>query len=82
VRYAFAHKGLTPRVVDTRFAGVDRIVLHGRSITFQMAEVMVQSGMFQQILAAIAALRPLPPAQRHRIDRRLTQVNARMSSES
>ncbi len=38
-----------------------RIVRHGRSITFQMAEVMVPRGLFQSILAAIAALRPLPP---------------------
>ena len=37
-----------------------RIVRHGRSITFQMAEVMVSRDLFQQILDAIAALRPLP----------------------
>lgn len=37
-----------------------KIVRHGRSITFQMAEVMVPRGLFQQILTAIAALRPLP----------------------
>ena len=36
---------------------------HGRSITFQMAEVMVPRALFQKILAAIAALRPLPPAR-------------------
>jgi len=40
-----------------------KIVRHGRSIMFQMAEVMVSRGLFQQILDAIAALRPLPPAQ-------------------
>jgi hypothetical protein len=40
-----------------------RIVHHGRSITFQMAEVMVPRSLFQQILAAIAALRPSPPAR-------------------
>ena len=40
-----------------------RIVRHGRSITFQMAEVMVSRGLFQQILDAIAALRPLTPAR-------------------
>ena len=40
-----------------------RIVCHGRSITFQMAEVMVSRGLFQQILAAMAALRPSPPAR-------------------
>jgi hypothetical protein len=37
-----------------------KIVRHGRSITFQMAEVMVSRGLFQQILDAIAALRPSP----------------------
>jgi Transposase DDE domain group 1 len=36
-----------------------KIVTHGRSITFQMAEVMVSRGLFQQILDATAALRPL-----------------------
>ena len=40
-----------------------RIVRHGRSITFQLAEVMVPSGLFRKILAAIAALRPSPPAR-------------------
>src|ERR687883_691915 len=35
-----------------------RIVRHGRSITFQMAEVMVPRGLFRELLAAIAALRP------------------------
>ena len=40
-----------------------KIVRHGRSITFQMAEVMVPRGLFEQILSAIAALRPLPPAR-------------------
>jgi Transposase DDE domain group 1 len=39
-----------------------RIVRHGRSITFQMAEVMVPRDLFQKILDAIAALRPLTPA--------------------
>jgi hypothetical protein len=37
-----------------------KIVRHGRSITFQMAEVMVSRGLFQQIPDAIAALRPSP----------------------
>jgi hypothetical protein len=41
-----------------------RIVRHGRSIASQMAEVMVPRGLFRQILAAIAALRPLPPPAR------------------
>ena len=40
-----------------------RIVRHGRSVTFQMAEVMVSRSLFQEILAAIAALRPTPPAR-------------------
>jgi hypothetical protein len=40
-----------------------RIVRHGRSITFQMAQVMVPRGLFAQILAAIATLRPTPPAR-------------------
>jgi Transposase DDE domain group 1 len=39
-----------------------KIVRHGRSITFQMAEVMVPRDLFQKILDAIAALRPLPVA--------------------
>ena len=39
-----------------------KVVRHGRSITFQMAEVMDPRELFQQILDAIAALRPsLPP---------------------
>ena len=40
-----------------------RIVRHGRSVTLQMAEVMVPRALFGQILDAIAALRPLPPAR-------------------
>jgi hypothetical protein len=40
-----------------------RIVRHARSVTFQMAEVMVSRSLFQQILAAIAVLRPSPPAR-------------------
>jgi hypothetical protein len=40
-----------------------KIIRHGRSITFQMAEVVVPRALFQQILAAIAALRPLSPAR-------------------
>ena len=39
------------------------IFCHGRSITFQMAEVMVSRGLFQQIIDAITALRPLPQAR-------------------
>jgi hypothetical protein len=40
-----------------------RIVRHARSVTFQMAEVAVARSLFQQILAAITALRPSPPAR-------------------
>jgi hypothetical protein len=40
-----------------------RIVRHGRSITFQMAEVMVPRRLFEKILSAIAELRPMPPAR-------------------
>jgi len=40
-----------------------KIVRHGRSITFQMAEVMISRRMFQQVLDAIGALRPLPSAR-------------------
>lgn len=37
-----------------------KVVRHGRSITFQMAEVMVSHDLFQQILNAIETLRPSP----------------------
>ena len=40
-----------------------KIVRHGRSITFQMAEVMVPRQLFEKILTAIEALGPLPPAR-------------------
>jgi hypothetical protein len=40
-----------------------RIVRHGRSVIFRMGEVAVPRGLFEQILAAIAALRPLPLAR-------------------
>jgi hypothetical protein len=39
-----------------------RMVRHGRPISFQMAEVMVRRGLFQQIVASISTLRPSPPA--------------------
>ena len=38
-----------------------KIVRHARSITFQLAEVMVPCAPFQQILDAIAALGPEAP---------------------
>jgi hypothetical protein len=37
-----------------------KVVRHGRSITFQMAEVIVSHDLFKQIFDAIAALRPSP----------------------
>jgi hypothetical protein len=37
-----------------------KIVRLGRSVVFQMAEVMVSRGLFRRMLDAIAALRPLP----------------------
>jgi len=40
-----------------------KIIRHGRSITFQMAEVMMPRDLLQKILGAIAALRPLPSAR-------------------
>jgi len=40
-----------------------RIVRHGRSITFQMAEVMVPRGLFKKIVSAIGALSPLQPVR-------------------
>ena len=40
-----------------------RIVCHGRSTIFQMAEVMVSRGLFQHILDAIGALRVLQSAR-------------------
>ena len=41
-----------------------KIVRHGRSITFQMAEVAVPHALFQNILTVIAALRPSAPPAR------------------
>ena len=40
-----------------------KMARHDRSITFQLAEVMVSRDLFQHILGAIAALRPPPPAR-------------------
>jgi hypothetical protein len=40
-----------------------KIVRHGRSVTFQMAEVTVPRNLFKKILTDITALRPLPPAR-------------------
>ena len=38
-----------------------RIVTHGRYVTFQLAEVAVPRGLFEEILRLIAELRPQPP---------------------
>ena len=38
-----------------------KVVSHGRSIAFQMAEVAIPRQMFQEILRLIAELRPKPP---------------------
>ena len=47
-----------------RLVGIgDGIVRHGRSMIIRMAEVMVPRGMFREILAAVAALRPSPAAR-------------------
>jgi hypothetical protein len=40
-----------------------KVVRHGRSITFQMAEVMVPRMLLRTTLSAIAALRPPRPAR-------------------
>ena len=40
-----------------------KIVRHGRSITFQMAKVMVPCKLFEQILEAIVIRRPASPAR-------------------
>jgi Transposase DDE domain group 1 len=38
-----------------------KVISHGRSIAFQMAEVAIPRQMFQEILRLIAELRPQPP---------------------
>jgi hypothetical protein len=38
-----------------------KFVRHGRSVIFQMAEVMVPRGLFSKILSSITALRTPPP---------------------
>jgi hypothetical protein len=40
-----------------------KIVRHGRSVFFQMTEVTVPRALFQTVLGAITALRPLPLAR-------------------
>jgi Transposase DDE domain group 1 len=52
----------TPRVRLVKIGA--RIVRHSRSITFQMAEVMVPRGLFQTSPPAVVALRPLRPDRR------------------
>ena len=38
-----------------------KVISHGRSIAFQMAEAAIPRQMFQEILRLIAELRPQPP---------------------
>lgn len=38
-----------------------KVISHGRSIAFQLAEVAIPRQMFQEILRLIAELRPKPP---------------------
>ena len=38
-----------------------KVISHGRSIAFQMAEVAIPRQIFQEILRLIAELRPKPP---------------------
>ena len=38
-----------------------KVISHGRSIAFQMAEVAIPRHLFQEILRLIAELRPQPP---------------------
>jgi hypothetical protein len=38
-----------------------KVISHGRTIGFQMAEVAIPRQMFQEILRLIAELRPTPP---------------------
>jgi len=40
-----------------------KVVRHGRSVIFQMAEVAMPRDLFRQILWAISTLRPSPPAR-------------------
>jgi hypothetical protein len=58
-----AVKQWSPTTLRERLVEIGaKIVRHGRSITFQMAEVAVPRGLFEQILAAIATLRSTPPS--------------------
>ena len=43
-----------------------KVVSHGRSVAFQMAEVAIPRQMFHEILRLIAELRPQPSHQRWR----------------
>jgi hypothetical protein len=53
------HVGYDPARQGREQAGPARLQA-ARSITFQMAEVMVSHDLFKQILDAIGALRPSP----------------------
>ncbi len=54
------HRSLTTLLEKLIKIGAN-IVMHGRYVTFQMAEVAVSRRMFRQILSLIARLRA-PPA--------------------
>jgi hypothetical protein len=45
--------------LSTQFGA--KVISHGRSIAFQMAEVAIPRHLFQEILRLIAELRPQPP---------------------
>jgi hypothetical protein len=65
----------TLRVAETGVASVRRllslkeklikinakVISHGRTVAFQMAEVAIPRHLFQEILRLIAELRPKPP---------------------
>ncbi len=40
-----------------------KVALHGRYVTFQLAEVAVPRNLFREILRLIDGLRPRPPAR-------------------
>ncbi len=44
-----------------RAAAGAKVISHGRTIAFQVAEVAIPRHMFQEILQLIAELRPPPP---------------------
>jgi hypothetical protein len=63
-RFAANAARLQRHSLPYKLAKIDaKLVRHGRSITFTMAEVMVSCGLFQQILDATAMLRQWPRAR-------------------